>query len=492
MREALHLTLIWGVWILIPIITDGISTLWNILTLVVHRRIPLEVDPLLPISVSIVIPAYNEALNINRCLLSLQAQTYPHNLMEIVVVDDGSSDNTVNQVLRYMGTSPIPEGLQTTGFAIYAPRFGGVLNIVRRKRDNNALHGKAAAVNAGIDLISGDLIFSIDADVVLAPDAIEKTVRAFAGNPEMVAATGHLIIDSYLATEATHHEKTVIDENGIPISSEMNASERALTAFQFIEYLNAFHLGRSAESITDTMFTLSGACAVFKRDILLNVGKFSGRTVSEDTDVTMAVHKLGEKQIGYLRDTHIHLAPTLSWADLYSQRVRWQRGALEVAAMYYHTATEIPQRRKRLFWNIALPLRLQVDHTLAIPRMIWTFVIFTLPMFGYSWSVIRDAFVLLFLFYTVVNIFRVLAAYAVSIPPEKVFVRRYLGYIAAFPLYNIFLYWTRMSGVLTTMTKDASWRIDNKLLRSLEHGKPFLSLAQKVNTVINSLFGHLR
>src|SRR5690606_11110181 len=222
-------------------------------------------------------------------------------------------------------------GLQTTGFAIYAPRFGGVLNIVRRKRDNNALHGKAAAVNAGIDLISGDLIFSMDADVVLAPDAIEKTVRALAGNPEMVAATGHLIIDSYLATEATHHEKTVIDENGIPISSEMNTSERALTAFQFIEYLKSFHLGRSAESITDTMFTLSGACAVFKRDILLNVGTFSGRTVSEDTDVTMAVQNLEEKQIGYLRDTHTHLAPTLSWADLDRKSTRLNSSHVKIS-----------------------------------------------------------------------------------------------------------------------------------------------------------------
>lgn len=487
--DALYLSLFWGVWILIPIITDGIATLWSLIMVAFHRRAPLHPDPLPPITVSVVIPAYNEELDIDRCLLSLQSQTYPHHLIEIVIVDDGSSDNTVNRVLRYMGT-PVAEGFRTSAFTVYSPRFDGVLNVVRRKRGGDIQHGKAAAVNAGIDLISGDLVFSIDADVVLAPVAIEKAVRVFAANPDMVAATGHLIIDPYLAPECDQQGTIQLNEDGLPEPKHQNLLERTLTALEFIEYLTAFHLGRSAESITDTMFTLSGACAVFRREVLLQVGKFNGRTVSEDTDITMAVHHLQKHQIGYLRDTHIHVAPTLSWADLYSQRLRWQRGALEVAAMHYHDRSD--NARKRLFWNIALPLRLQVDHTLALPRMLWTFVIFALPMFGYSWMVIRDAFMLLFLFYLIVNVVRVLVAYVVSTPPEKVFVRRYLGYVLIIPLYNLFLFWTRMSGIIATLTQGASWQVDNKFLRRLENGQMYHSLVRSMTILINSVAGFWR
>jgi len=437
-------------------------------------------------TVSIIIPSYNEEENIDRCLMSVKAQTYPHDRMEIIVVDDGSSDNTVNRVLRHMGQAPLREGFRTNSFRVYDPDYGGTLNILRRKRDGVTEHGKAVAVNAALEQATGQLIIAIDSDVVLAPYAVERTVQAFIARPAMVAATGHLIIDPYLVPEIDRDGLTIVDSFGMSRAKKLNPSEQMLTASQFIEYMTTFHLGRYTESITNTMFTLAGAASVFRREVFDQVGKYQRRTVSEDADLTLAIHRLKGKRIGYISGMEVHLAPTLRWHELYSQRIRWQRGELEVVAA--HQMDEDAQSMtKPLFWRWSLPLRIQVDHTLALPRIIWSFLIFALPLFGYSWSVVIDAFLLLLGFYVVVNILRVLTAYAFSTPPEKVLARRYLGYILLLPLYNMFLFWTRMSGVLMTLTEDASWNVNSTLLETLEDGRWLRQIQRRVTAVLTML-----
>lgn len=467
--DLLFILLLWATWLLIPIVTDGVSTLWSILMtarLAARRDPQPPPDAALP-RVSVVIPAYNEQHNINYCIMSLKAQTYPHHLLEIIVVDDGSEDRTSDAVIGHMGSKKARPGyLQTSSFSIGLQDFNGVLNLVRRKRDQAARHGKPAAVNAGLALASGEIVVAIDSDVVLEPTAIEEAVRAFMANENLVAATGHLIIDPYLnfAIDRTGHVQ--LDEHGLPLTKRLSPSENLLTACQFLEYATAFHLGRRSETQTNSLFTLSGACAVYRREPLLRAGGYRGRTVSEDTDMTMMLHRLGRGHIGYLAEMKAHLAPVITWSGLYAQRVRWQRGELEVSAV--HMIPRQGERRRPLFWRVILPLRLQVDHTLTLPRLIWTFLIFALPLFGYSWSVVGEALALLYVFYTAVNILRVLVAYVFSSPPEKVLIRRYLGYTVLFPIYNMFLFWTRVSANLRTLTEDASWTVHNPFLRKLE------------------------
>jgi biofilm PGA synthesis N-glycosyltransferase PgaC len=426
--------------------------------------------------ISIVIPAYNERLNIDRCILSLKAQTYPHHLMEIVVVDDGSDDDTLNRILRHMSRTHSLEGFTASSFSVSSPKFDGVLNFVRRKRGLVAAHGKAAAVNAALDLVSGDIIVAIDSDVVLEPDAIENAARYFLSDERLIAATGHLVIDPYLVVEVGRDGNYLLDEHQMPISRKLTPSEEFLTASQFLEYATSFHLGRHTESITNTMFTMAGACAIFRREAFELCGKYRGRTVSEDADITMAIHDIPGRRIGYLPEVRVHLAPVLSWASLYSQRTRWQRGALEVSAV--HKVRESEHRFHRLFWKVAFPLRLQVDHTLAMPRLVWTFLLFTMPLFGYAWLVIAQVLLLLCMFYIVINTIRVLVAYGFSSPPEKVLIRRYLLQILWMPIYNIFLFWTRMSAVLRTITEDAIWTVHNPLLENLEDGNLYRSVVR--------------
>jgi biofilm PGA synthesis N-glycosyltransferase PgaC len=467
--NLLLVLLVWGTWLLIPAVTDGVAMLWQIAQSfwILRRRTPPPLPPVGLPRVSVIIPAYNEQLNINYCLMSLKAQTYPHHLIEIIVIDDGSSDLTSDIVLEHMGNGSRSHGyLRTSSFTVSLQDFGGVLNLVRRKRDQASQHGKPAAVNAGLALATGDLIVAIDSDVVLEPAAIEQAARAFLADDKLLAATGHLIVDPYLVVQTDETGRARMDDNGLPLVKALSWSERLLSACQFLEYATAFHLGRRSEGAIDGIFTLAGACAVFRREAFGFASGYRGRTVSEDTDITMTLRGLSQKRIGYLSAVRVHLAPVTAWSKLYSQRMRWQRGALEVSAM--HMMVRHDRRAHRLFWNVLLPLRLQIDHTLTLPRLMWTFLIFILPFFGYAWALVGQALGLLFVFYLLVNVLRVLVAYIFSSPPEKVLIRRFLGAVIALPSYNMFLFWTRTSANIRTLTEDAAWTVHNPLLENLE------------------------
>jgi poly-beta-1,6-N-acetyl-D-glucosamine synthase len=466
---ALFILLFWGVWLLIPIISDGFSTLWHtVLSLgrfYRHHLPPLPAENL-P-RVSVVIPAYNEEFNIDLCLRSLKSQTYPHHLIEIIVVNDGSQDGTSNSVLRHTGSGePVVEypGMDTLNGE--AQPFS-MIYLIRRSRDAELEHGKPAAVNTALKRISGEIVVAIDSDVVLEPDAIEYAVRAFVADDRLVAATGHLIVDPYLVPSSSD-ENVQAHENNRPTPQPLSRSQRFLAACQFIEYATAFHLGRHSEGAVDAMFTMSGACAVFRREVFDLFGGYRGRTVSEDTDMTLTLHQLDDYHVGYLPGMRVHLEPVLSWASLHAQRIRWYRGALEVSAV--HLMSNVRRDSKPLFWRLALPLRLQVDHTLALPRLAWTFMIFMMPLFGYAWSTIASALALLAMFYMTLNVLRTLTAYLFSQPPEKVLLRRYLSCVPFLPLYNMFLYWVRMSALIKTLTEEATWTVDNSLLLNLENG----------------------
>ncbi len=479
----------WGVWLAIPIMVDGVSTVYHLwLSLRLFRKPEpptLSIDNLPKIS--IIIPAYNEQSNINHCLLSLRAQTYPHHLLEIIVVDDGSEDQTSDVVLTHMGGTQTRSILHTNSFTIEPHNFGGVLNLVRRKRDGVAASGKPAAVNAGLALVTGELIIALDSDVVLEPDAIEHTVRMFLADETLLAASGHLIIDPYLIYKRNNAGQIELNAQGIPTPRPLTLLERILTACQFIEYVTAFHLGRRAESAVDGMFTLSGACAVFRPAAFEANGGYRSRTVSEDTDMTMSLHNIPDTHIGYLSNMRVHLKPVLTLHALYAQRTRWQRGALEASAVHFGSSTTPAKRSHGFFWRIALPLRLHVDHTLAFPRLIWTFLIWILPLFGYSWALILKALSIMFLFYLVMDLLRLLAAYLFSAPPEKVFIRKYIAYLPVLPLYNVFLFWVRMNALISTLTEGATWTVQNPLLKRLETLN-MRAAARRVSGFLTSLF----
>ncbi len=452
----------WGVWILVPLVVDVFQALRDA-WLVYRSRAFARLYPPLPRrnlpKVSVLIPAFNEQLDIDRCITSLKAQTYPHHLIEVIVINDGSTDRTEQVVQGHINGDAHWNGhIRLHNRVIPAREFGGVMTLLQGQHQ-----GKPAAVNMGLARCRGELIMAIDSDVVLEPEAVEQAVSAFRFDTDLVAATAHLIIDPNLLVQHDGMGRISLDERDLPIMRRLNLSEKILSGSQFLEYLQSFRIGRHAEAIRDELFTLSGACAIFRKDALRAVNGYRGRTVSEDTDVSMTLRRYSGK-IGYLPQVRVHLAPTISWEELFSQRVRWQRGELEVMAM---NADRLGRGER--FWRRSLPARLRRDHALALLRLVWAFLMPLFPLLGYEPSMVAQAGGLMYVLYVLADLVQLLASWPICAESERRLLRESAVYLPVLPLYRMVVYFFRLSGVLKTLSDQPEWTTRTDWLSGLKN-----------------------
>jgi len=223
--------------------------------------------------VSIVVPAFNEAVGIERCVRSLADSSYPAPL-EVIVVDDGSSD----------GTGALVEALG--------------LASVRVLRQANA--GKPAALNAGLAAARHDLVVMVDGDTVFEEHSLLNLVQPFAA-PDVGAVSGNTKVGN---------------RSGL------------LGRWQHIEYVMAFSLDRRVYEMLNCMPTVPGAIGAFRRDALLRLGGISGATVAEDTDVTLAIGREGWRVL-YAEDARAWTEVPCTLSGLWRQRSRWAYGTLQ-------------------------------------------------------------------------------------------------------------------------------------------------------------------
>jgi peptidoglycan/xylan/chitin deacetylase (PgdA/CDA1 family)/glycosyltransferase involved in cell wall biosynthesis len=227
--------------------------------------------------VSVIVPAFNEALNITATVRSLAASRYRR--LEIIVVDDGSTD----------GTAELVERLGMRGVYVV--------------RQANA--GKPAALNTGIRYARGDLLVLVDGDTVFAPDAIAELVQPLA-DPGVGAVSGNT---------------KVANRKGL------------LGRWQHLEYVIGFNLDRRMFDLGRCMPTVPGAIGAFRRAALADVGGVSEQTLAEDTDLTMAVVRAGWRVV-YQPDAVAWTEAPASLRQLWRQRYRWCYGTMQ--AMWKH------------------------------------------------------------------------------------------------------------------------------------------------------------
>ncbi len=494
--------LIWGVWILLPILVDGSDTLFRLFVVLIWGRKktrPTVADAELPF-VSILVPAYNEEQVIDRCLNSIKLQDYPHDKMEVIVINDGSSDLTADKVLSHIDGREVgmrdlnqrdPKGLMSDGGEVRravppgvyrskdivvdeesrrpkhdealmegkyvdVPEFGGEMTLI-----NNRHYGKPTALNSGISQMNGSqIIFTVDSDVVLDAGAVRNMVYAFLDDPKLGAATGHIEISEDIVEERDELGNLVLDDEGHLIRKKMNFMQTALTRLQFLEYLDAFRLGRQFQATIGSAYILAGAFSAFRRSTLMKTELYKPRTVSEDFDLTVDIHETGEK-VGYVAESKALLAPVINVNSLYSQRVRWCRGQLEVAGAHQKV---IGNRRYGMVGWFGFPQMLITDHTLSFPRLIWTILIVMFPLFGYPVSTVTLALLFTYAFYVVLSFMQTFAAYVIVDGETKRKTERALGWCFALPFYRLVVFYFRMSGYLRTLTEPAGWDIASKTL----------------------------
>ncbi len=151
----------WGVWVLVPLVIDVFQALRDAWLVFRSRGFARLYPPLprreLP-KVSVLIPAFNEQLDIDRCITSLKAQTYPHHLIEVIVINDGSTDRTEQVVQGHINGDAHWNGhIRLHNRVIPAREFGGVMTLLQGQH-----LGKPAAVNMGLARCRGELIMTIE------------------------------------------------------------------------------------------------------------------------------------------------------------------------------------------------------------------------------------------------------------------------------------------------------------------------------------------
>ncbi|MFG2347118.1 bifunctional polysaccharide deacetylase/glycosyltransferase family 2 protein [Streptomyces phaeochromogenes] len=250
--------------------------------------------------VSVIVPAYNEKECIANTLESLAKSTHP---IEIIVVDDGSTDDT-SQIARD------------------AARSFGMTN-VRVIRQENA--GKPAALNNGVRSASYDIVVMMDGDTVFEPDAVHQLVQPFA-DPEVGAVAGNAKVGN---------RNTIIG------------------AWQHIEYVMGFNLDRRMYDLLRCMPTIPGAIGAFRRDAVLEVGGMSEDTLAEDTDITIAMHRGGWRVV-YQEHARAWTEAPASLKQLWSQRYRWSYGTMQ--ALWKHRKSLTDKGPSGRFGRVGMPL----------------------------------------------------------------------------------------------------------------------------------------
>jgi cellulose synthase/poly-beta-1,6-N-acetylglucosamine synthase-like glycosyltransferase len=278
-------------------------------------------SPLTP-PVSIVVPAYNEEVCIGLTannLLHLDYMRY-----EVIIVNDGSTDRTLEELRRQFRLVPAPTppetSLKTSPVrAVYRSELHHNLIVV--DKDNG---GKADALNAGLALARHPFFCSIDADAVLEHDALQRVIRPIMESPVRVIGVGGII----RVSNGCRVEKGRITKIDLSLSP--------LPVFQVVEYFRAFLCGRTGFSRFNALLIVSGAFAVFERDLVLAIGGYRKETVGEDMDLVtrlhayMREHDLHDYRIDFVPDPVCWTEVPSSLRVLSRQRRRWQKGLLEV------------------------------------------------------------------------------------------------------------------------------------------------------------------
>ncbi len=233
--------------------------------------------------VSIIVPVYNGADTLGATLRCLLDQDYPRKLMEVIVVDDGSTDESYS-IARY-----------------YQQKYNGLLKVLR----NPVNLGKPETLTRGVRAARGEVIVFVDDDTLLERTALKRLVSRFA-DPTVGLVCGRIL----------------------------PANPHGLVGrLQEVEYILAFDVGRSFQEALGVLLVASGAMAAMNSIVAKTLLAVPEDTVAEDFDLTLITWKRGFRVAHEPTATAYTRVPS-SWRSLYRQRLRWYYGGLQVLAKH--------------------------------------------------------------------------------------------------------------------------------------------------------------
>lgn len=286
-----------------------------------------------PPSVSVVVPAYNEALLIESCVRSVVRSEHPR--LEVVCVDDGSSDDTFARMRRLSREHPQ----------------------VRAIHQENA--GKGAALNTGIAAAHGDVLVLVDADGLFRPNTLTLLLRGFR-DARVGAVCG----------------------NDRPVNLD-RVQTRLLALISHV----GTGLMRRALDVLGCLPVVSGNVGAYRREVLDAVGPVRTDTLGEDLELTWRVHRAGYG-VTFAPDALVFAESPSTVRGLWRQRVRWGRGLLQATSLHrsmignprygsfgiyliYNTLAQVVAPFLQVLGGTALAVLLVVDGPSLLPASVW-------------------------------------------------------------------------------------------------------------------------
>ncbi len=435
-----------GVYTLLMVLSLGSVWLYN-RRLAYQGMDEIRESPVTP-PVTIIIPAWNEEQIILKTTESILQTDYPE--LEVVVVDDGSSDRTLERLVKrfqlvkmdliYRAHIPTRE---VRGFYMNPDRP----NFLVVSKENG---GKPDALNVGLNLCRTPYFCTLDADSILENDALLRLMRPVIRSPINTVASGGIV--------RVLNGCEVRDGRVVNIALPKSRLER----FQVVEYLRSFLFGRKIGDLLGGTLIVSGAFAIFHRETVLDVGGFAHDTVTEDMDLIVQIHHWAVKNRRHL--TMSFTSDPVCWTEcpatlkmLGKQRRRWQMGLCQT--LWKHSEM-LFNRRYGLVGNFSFPFHLYVEALGAVAEFLGYFMVPLAIIFSMVPATLYLLFVLLSLAYG-----GLLSVGAVLL--EELTYRRYPGYrdlatllwfalIESIGYRQLVLYY-RFEGVVRFLTGFRRW-----------------------------------
>ena len=267
-------------WLFLLSIVLGIARLLFIGILALFQRWGkrrIDYDPEFSPSVAVVVPAYNEAKVIVQTVASLLACDHPE-LFEIIVVDDGSSDNTYEIAREMFANDP--------RVRVFTKKNGG----------------KPSALNFGVAQTRAEIVVALDADTVFNRNAILKLVRHFA-EARVGAVAGNAKVGNRI---------------------------NLLTRWQALEYITSQNLDRRAFDVLNCITVVPGSIGAWRRELIERIGGFNDLTLAEDADLTLSIRRQGYSVVYEDEAMALTEAPD-TVRGFINQRYRWMYGTMQAA-----------------------------------------------------------------------------------------------------------------------------------------------------------------
>lgn len=361
-----------AIYLLMTVTWIGVQNFIFLLALIVALRSPIYLilafmrrenfpfDSAYQPPVTIIIPAYNEVKVINKTLESVLASDYPD--LKVIVVDDGSSDGTEAVVADWESRD----------------------RRVRLIRQEN--HGKWYAEDHALDAVDSDIFVIVDADTLLHKDAVKYLVQPFCD--EAVGASAGTV--------------------------EIGNRDNVITACQMIEYKISQNVMRRAYEVFNGILVVPGAIGAWRKTAVIKSGLVSGDTITEDADLTVALHRSGYKVV-YAPLAKSYTEAPNSVGAFMQQRLRWSLGMLQVAWKHRGSITEgrpvgfvsiVDAVWYRIVSSLVYPL---VDFILVFSIISWGSTILSQGALGVS--DISASVILLFFMLTFLDVINLAAAF---------------------------------------------------------------------------------